>query len=112
MTPQLQQAIRLLQLSTLDLELEIQQALDSNFMLEEIDPEADEYSSEEDVAQPDTENRDTPEDGGDEITESIADELLSMDLSFAQAPLNTVHLSLAADASDDALARRQRLFGK
>ena len=40
------------------------------------------------------------------------DELLSMDLSFAEAPLNTVHLSLAADASDDALARRQRLFGK
>ena len=34
MTPQLQQAIRLLQLSTLDLQLEIQQALDSNLMLE------------------------------------------------------------------------------
>ncbi len=86
MTPQLQQAIRLLQLSTLDLELEIQQALDSNFMLEEIDPEADEYSTEEDIAQPDTENRDTPEDGGDEITESIADELLSMDPDSSEAP--------------------------
>lgn len=34
MTPQLQQAIRLLQLSTLDLQLEIQQILDSNLMLE------------------------------------------------------------------------------
>ena len=34
MTPQLQQAIRLLQLSTLDLHQEIQQALDSNLMLE------------------------------------------------------------------------------
>ena len=34
MTPQLQQAIRLLQLSTLDLQQEIQQALDSNPMLE------------------------------------------------------------------------------
>ena len=34
MTPQLQQAIKLLQLSTLDLQLEIQQALDSNPMLE------------------------------------------------------------------------------
>ncbi len=41
MTPQLQQAIRLLQLSTVDLELEIQEALDSNFMLEEYDPESD-----------------------------------------------------------------------
>jgi RNA polymerase sigma-54 factor len=34
MTPQLQQAIKLLQLSTLDLQLEIQQALESNMMLE------------------------------------------------------------------------------
>ncbi|MEE8058905.1 MAG: RNA polymerase factor sigma-54 [Pseudomonadales bacterium] len=34
MTPQLQQAIKLLQLSTLDLQLEIQQALESNPMLD------------------------------------------------------------------------------
>ena len=34
MTPQLQQAIRLLQLSSLELQLEVQQALDSNLMLE------------------------------------------------------------------------------
>ncbi|MDY0205441.1 MAG: RNA polymerase factor sigma-54 [Pseudomonas sp.] len=34
MTPQLQQAIRLLQMSTLDLQAEIQEALDSNPMLE------------------------------------------------------------------------------
>ncbi len=34
MTPQLQQAIRLLQLSTLELQIEIQQALESNPMLE------------------------------------------------------------------------------
>lgn len=34
MTPQLQQAIRLLQLSTLELQMEIQQALESNIMLE------------------------------------------------------------------------------
>jgi len=34
MTPQLQQAIKLLQLSTLDLQLEIQQALESNPLLE------------------------------------------------------------------------------
>ncbi|MDK1023297.1 MAG: RNA polymerase factor sigma-54 [Gammaproteobacteria bacterium] len=36
MTPQLQQAIKLLQLSTFDLEQEIQEALDSNLMLEEV----------------------------------------------------------------------------
>ncbi len=39
MTPALQQAIRLLQLSTLDLQTEIQQALDSNLMLERIEEE-------------------------------------------------------------------------
>ena len=42
MTPQLQQAIRLLQLSTLELEVEIQDALDSNLMLEEVDQESSE----------------------------------------------------------------------
>jgi len=35
MTPQLQQAIRLLQLSTIELQMEIQQVLDSNMMLEQ-----------------------------------------------------------------------------
>lgn len=41
MTPALQQAIRLLQLSTLDLEMEIQQALDSNLMLEADEDDSD-----------------------------------------------------------------------
>mgnify|MGYP002713184476 CR=1 FL=1 len=50
MTPQLQQAIRLLQLSTLELHTEIQQALDSNLMLE-----ADEE------LESGTENESTPE---------------------------------------------------
>ena len=39
MTPQLQQAIKLLQMSTLDLQQEIQQALESNMMLEQVDEE-------------------------------------------------------------------------
>ncbi len=50
MTPQLQQAIRLLQLSTLDLQQEIQQALDSNPMLEmqeDADSREEERSREE-----------------------------------------------------------------
>lgn len=47
MTPQLQQAIALLQLSTLDLRQEIQQALESNPMLE-----LDEAYGEQDVAEP------------------------------------------------------------
>lgn len=46
MTPQLQQAIRLLQLSTLDLQQEIQQALESNPMLETTE-DAEETTTEE-----------------------------------------------------------------
>lgn len=45
MTPQLQQAIRLLQLSTLDLQQEIHQALESNPMLELIEHHEDEDGS-------------------------------------------------------------------
>lgn len=41
MTPQLQQAIRLLQLSTLDLQTEIQEALESNPLLEMEEPRAE-----------------------------------------------------------------------
>lgn len=50
MTPQLQQAIRLLQLSTMDLQQEIQQALDSNPMLEvtDEDNEGEDRSAERD----------------------------------------------------------------
>ena len=45
MTPQLQQAIRLLQLSTLDLQQEIHQALETNPMLELIESSDEEESS-------------------------------------------------------------------
>ena len=54
MTPQLQQAIRLLQLSTLDLQQEIQQALDSNPLLE-LEDELDQP----DVNTQQTDNNDT-----------------------------------------------------
>jgi RNA polymerase sigma-54 factor len=47
MTPQLQQAIKLLQLSTLDLQQEIQNVLESNFMLEVAEEEADNASKKE-----------------------------------------------------------------
>jgi len=51
MTPALQQAIRLLQLSSLDLQLEIQQALDSNVMLENAVDEPMEEVEEEQTEQ-------------------------------------------------------------
>lgn len=61
MTPQLQQAIRLLQLSTLDLQQEIQEALDSNPMLEseEFDDNSDSGNeSDNDSRSSDSDNND------------------------------------------------------
>ena len=50
MTPQLQQAIRLLQLSTLDLQQEIQEALESNPMLEIDEHQGEDGAPESDIA--------------------------------------------------------------
>ena len=50
MTPRLQQAIRLLQLSTLELHTEIQEALDSNLMLELDEDDAPDLGAETEVA--------------------------------------------------------------
>ncbi|MEE8342259.1 MAG: RNA polymerase factor sigma-54 [Gammaproteobacteria bacterium] len=47
MTPQLQQAIRLLQLSTVELQMEVQQALESNLMLETVEPDTGEELQQE-----------------------------------------------------------------
>src|SRR5262249_23066368 len=52
MTPALQQAIRLLQLSSMDLQQEIQQALESNVMLEVDEPEVEAPIEEVAVAEP------------------------------------------------------------
>ncbi len=69
MTPQLQQAIKLLQLSSLDLHLEIQQTLYSNPLLElaeEIEPEPEEVSNEQ-LANEIADNGDTPDEWSKEI---------------------------------------------
>jgi RNA polymerase sigma-54 factor len=47
MTPQLQQAIRLLQLSSIELQTEVQEALESNMMLEMDEGESEQKSSQE-----------------------------------------------------------------
>ena len=76
MTPQLQQAIKLLQLSTLDMQQEIQQALDSNYMLEvENEDEADDF-------QKPVENSDSlsQENEGDLITSHGSEVVLPDDL--------------------------------
>ena len=72
MTPQLQQAIRLLQLSTLDLQQEIHEALESNPMLELIEDQDEKFDSKSE--KPETEQDKTTStkdsDAADNNTES------------------------------------------
>ena len=73
MTPQLQQAIKLLQLSSLDLHLEIQQTLYSNPLLElaeEIEAEPEEVSNEQ-LANEIADNGDTPGEWSKEIPNEL-----------------------------------------
>jgi RNA polymerase sigma-54 factor len=73
MTPQLQQAIRLLQLSTMELQTEIQEALDSNLMLEldEDSGDADEHGRTESTPAAEGETS-SNEDGGENLNETSA----------------------------------------
>jgi len=108
MTPQLQQAIRLLQLSTLELQTEIQEALDSNLMLE-IDEEGGD--TEEHVR-----NESTPaaegetssnDDSGENLNETSAagesniPEDLPVDSSWDDIYDNIATSSSAASSSDN-----------
>jgi RNA polymerase sigma-54 factor len=61
MTPQLQQAIKMLQLSSLELELEVQQALDSNMMLEEVFDEGNNNEDSLEDSSSNIENKAEPE---------------------------------------------------
>ena len=63
MTPQLQQAIKLLQLSSIELQMEIQDALESNMMLELDEGEDSEYTEQYDSSVNDSPpgNADTPD---------------------------------------------------
>ncbi|NOT10998.1 MAG: RNA polymerase factor sigma-54 [Methylococcaceae bacterium] len=72
MTPQLQQAIKLLQLSTLDLQQEIQQALESNMMLE-IDEDETSFQGLNATAEKKTETSDSQTSEGSQT--DIPDEL-------------------------------------
>jgi len=74
MTPQLQQAIRLLQLSSLELQVEIQNALDSNMMLE-IDEGDDDVIEET-----------TPEIQPAQVLQTEAELQLKEDINSAEVP--------------------------
>lgn len=72
MTPQLQQAIKLLQLSTLDLQQEIQQALDSNMMLEVVEDEVARAGEIEPSIKVDTSDQETCEGSQTDIPDDLA----------------------------------------
>jgi len=94
MTPQLQQAIRLLQLSTLDLQQEIQEALDSNPLLE-----VEEHEFSDETAGKNEQKQDT-----DEVTVSAsADETPSEYEQESSEALNkeTVSDEMAMDVTWD-----------
>ena len=117
MTPQLQQAIKLLQLSTLDLKQEIQEALDSNLMLEteeegarrDADAKADEKGDGAD-------GQNTPEDGRNDPnneseikieSEAMPDDLpvdtVWDDIYDSVVPVSSGAGSLASDENQDFL---------
>lgn len=77
MTPQLQQAIRLLQLSSMELSLEVQQALDSNMMLE-----LDEDNT---VEAPERAVETEPEHNGADLAESLENNAIPEDLPIDTA---------------------------
>lgn len=79
MTPQLQQAIRLLQLSTLDLQQEIQEALDANPLLE-MDDNLQEGSDSDSDSNADDDNITASDSSQVETTDAISSETMGDDL--------------------------------
>ncbi|NOR79466.1 MAG: RNA polymerase factor sigma-54 [Methyloprofundus sp.] len=95
MTPQLQQAIKLLQLSTLDLQQEIQQALDSNMMLEVVEDEGSSLNEQKVV-----ENKvDTTDQTGSEGSQTEMPDELPTDTSWEDV-FDAAQMSSAAPAAD------------
>jgi len=109
MTPQLQQAIRLLQLSTMDLQQEIQQALDSNPLLEMAENDEDGPPAEQSAAEEEVSTADGPmqnmeqaaaDTGGDNDWDSAATDMSMPD----ELPVDTQWDDLLPSASAPAAA--------
>lgn len=113
MTPQLQQAIKLLQLSSLELQSEIQEALESNPLLE-VDEKVDTASAETDKDKKDNDNTDFEDiteikTSGDTVTENRAEQELPEELAtdsdwddfYDHTPTATASATSAAPSSDD-----------
>jgi len=100
MTPQLQQAIKLLQLSTLDLQQEIQQALESNMMLE-VEEEVGDVAT-------DTEQKvESPDEMTSEGSQSEMPDELPVDSTWDDVYENT-QPTLAAQETVDFEAQRSK----
>ncbi|TEW56659.1 RNA polymerase factor sigma-54 [Psychromonas sp. RZ22] len=97
MTPQLQQAIKLLQLSTLELQQEIQNALDSNPLLEQDDQTSSENSIEEkDSSQIDTSDALTQQEFSDDLPAEK-----EWEESYTSTPITNTNSSAAAYEGED-----------
>ncbi len=91
MTPQLQQAIRLLQLSSLELQQEIQQALESNPLLEQEESEVQETAPQEavDASQLDSSDAMAQEQMPDELpVDTTWDEVYSAGTAQSAGPIH------------------------
>ena len=87
LTPQMQQAIKLLQLSSLELAQEVQAKLDSNPLLERIEEDDDEYEN----------NRD---DRADELSESLTLDSWNQTSSDASSAGSDNHTDYGDDSTD------------
>lgn len=95
MTPALQQAIRLLQLSSLELQVEVTAALDENFMLESVDASEDAVGSDDEVLL-------TPAERGPEAEQPTTVEAPELDAPAATADDWAMEDSGWRDSSGDA----------
>ncbi len=110
MTPQLQQAIRLLQLSTVDLQQEIQEVLDSNLMLEQVDESEEQPQAvaddktEQEPAENRSEEAEEPAEAeaaaAEQAAETIPEEL-PVDSSWEDVYDGSTSYSAAADSGHD-----------
>jgi RNA polymerase sigma-54 factor len=107
MTPQLQQAIRLLQLSTLELQQEIQQALDANPLLEQEESDNLEPMSEQerDDAQAASEARDEQDgsqlDTSDALNQENVPDELPMDTTWDELYTAGTHQASGMSGGED-----------
>ncbi len=111
MTPQLQQAIRLLQLSTLELQTEIQQTLENNPMLEALEGDAELDTKLENEAPDDTtaegEEQQEPEDERPLTETTTLKDELPVDTTWEDIYDSTGTYSGPADDSDRDLFENQ-----